>query len=276
MAYILIVFLAAIVGEVFLFKLYGDGGKILQKYDASHSDIRVESAEDFVAAFKSTNDLGVSGVECEGNKVKLTCGKYNYTICVNDGVATVEYDRAGCGGVKISAIGRLIRISKFTKSVKKALVINGVMDKIAGKDSSHSIVDNKKIKLDKRIIKISLIAAVLFAIIGGCSLVGDMHEEAITSVKTTVFNGGVTYETIINNYVKNAEWSAFVSDDGDDMAVIEVKGTSVEGEKIQIQFWGNSGMKFDTTDYKLSVFNIDDQSLEPEAAMKYLCEYLGY
>ena len=78
--------------------------------------------------------MGISGVNFDGNAVSIMCDNNIYPVNFNDGVVSVEYDRSGCG-IKISAIGRILKVFKFSIAVNKAVLINRVMDRISGKDS---------------------------------------------------------------------------------------------------------------------------------------------
>ena len=86
------------------------------------------------------------------------------------------------------------------------------------------------------------------------------------------FRDGVTYEELIDVYLKDAEWTAGNSET--DTAVVEINGTSVEGEKICIQFWGDMGMGMSYKNLTLKYCEADGVSLEPDSVMEYI--YLYY
>jgi hypothetical protein len=126
-------------------------------------------------------------------------------------------------------------------------------------------------------IWLSLAAMLLCLFIGIVNMTGDVYGEAITKVKNTEYSNGVTYGTIINGYLKEPEWKAFNSDT--DTAIVEVNGTSIADENICIQFAGTAGMGFNGVSnqtFYIRYFEADGESLDQDAAMEYIYEYLGY
>lgn len=149
------------------------------------------------------------------------------------------------------------------------------MDCVSGKSIEENKKEYVKVKNNIKTINILEILGVIFLIIGMCNMTGNISGEAIDNVKTTEFSTGVTYEDLISGYIQTPEWDAFNSDK--DRVVVEVNGISVENEKICIQFAGDPGMGFSHVNlqkFKLVYFEVDGESLDPDAAMEYIYEYL--
>lgn len=261
------------VATIFQIKLSYGCIKQFKMYDREHSDVSVTSAEDFVSKVNATPNLEVSNIKCNGNLVNLVYQKNEYVINIENGVAFIKYDTTGCG-IKLSKMGRILKMFKVSKAAKKATLINFVMDCISGKNDSEHIKEYKKIQNDTKALYISLISMLLCLIIGVISCVGDTFDKAISKVKATEFVAGVTYEEVIDGYLETSEWTAFNSDTS--TAVVEIKGVSIEDEIICIQFLGNFGMGFtDGQDFTLNYFEVNGESLDPIAAMEYIYEYLN-
>lgn len=276
MGLIIVGFIIAVISEVFLIKFYNGGDKILSKYDAKHSDVLYSgSPEEFVNLVRSIPNTGISGVNFDGNAVSLMCDNTIYPVNFNNGVVSIEYDRAGCG-LKISAIGKILKVFKVSKAVNKAVLINRVMDRISGKDSVQCESEYNKLRSGKKGFVISGCLAIVLMIIGACSLVSVTYDEAIDRVKSTEYSSDYTYGKLVEKYIKEPEWKAFESDK--DTAVVEVNGTSIEGEKICIQFTGESGVGFssvDTQEFKPYYFSVDGESIDAELGMAGIAMYFS-
>lgn len=148
MGYFIIVLVLIVLGEVFLFKFYNSGYEQLQKYDKTHSDVQATSPEEFSSRIKSIPDYGISEVNYSilDNKVTFVCKKNKFNIIIENGIAVVEYDTLGFG-IRISKIGKILKVFKFSKAVKKAVIINSIMDNVTGKD----VAENTKEYIDSGI-----------------------------------------------------------------------------------------------------------------------------
>lgn len=274
MIFILLALVIFIIGEIFHSKLYRNGEKQFKKYDKEHSTVPSVSANDFALRLNAISNPEISKVECNGNKVNLVCRKNEYTINVENGVASVEYDKGGYE-IKISKMGRFFNRFKLRKSARKATVINRVMDCVSGKNIEDSEKEYREVENNIKTLNILEILGVIFLIIGMCNMAGNLSGKAIDNVKTTEFSTGVTYEELISGYIQTPEWDAFNSDK--DRVIVEVNGTSIENEKICMQFAGDPGMGFNHVNlqkFQLIYFEADGESLDPDAAMEYIYEYL--
>lgn len=276
MSFIFVALVFGVIAEIFILKLYKDGGKQLSKYDKNNSAVRASSSEELASVISRLPNSGVSNIEVRGNDVGLTLKNNKYTINVENGIAAVKYDMAGTG-VRFSKFGRILKPFRFGKSAKKAVAINSLFDEIMGRKEPNDEKEYKKVANDRKIFFISLAAMLIFLIIGICNMTGSIHGEAVTKVKNTEYFNGVTYGTLINGYLKEPDWNAFNSTT--DTAIVEVNGTSVEGEKIRIQFSGSRGMGFSgvsNQNFDVSYFEADGEKFDPDAAMEFVYEYLGY
>lgn len=266
MGYFLFAIILGIICELLWFKFYRDGKKQFIKYDKDHSTVVAQDSEEVISRLNKISHLRISDVSAELNQVKFVCEKNNYAIAVENSVAYVEYDMSGCE-VRLSLIGKLIKRIKFRKSVHAAILINMIMDTF----QNDSLQKQKEYKKTKNYAKASIIAFVAFLIllvIGCFNVVGSAYDDAISEAKMMEFEDYVTYGEIFDEYLIDAEWTAFNSEN--DIAVIEVTGISVEGEHICIQFWGNMGMGFSYIDLTLEYFEADGFSLDPDVAMRYI------
>lgn len=262
MGWILFAIILGIASEVLWFSFFRKGSKQFSKYDKDHSSVIVSNADDIVSKLKKNVNLEISGIQSEENQINFLCQNNNYTINIENGTAYVEYD-------VLALLGR--KRIRFWKSVRKAMQINAIMDTL----KSDGLVETKayeKIKLYAKVYVASFVAFLIFLVIGFCSFLGVRYDDAITDAKALEYSFGVTYGEIIDGYVKNAEWTAFNSDD--DTAVVEVCGTSVEGEQIRIQFWGNPGMGFSYTSIRLACVEINGDELDADAVIAYMYWYL--
>lgn len=264
------IFLFLVIGAILEWKIDCSLIKQIAKYNEGHSDVSATSTEDFISKINSIPNLGVSNIICNGNLVNLVYQKNEYVINIENGVASIKYDMSGCG---FSRKYRIFKMFKIIKALKKAISINFIMDCVSGKDTSEHTKEYKKIKNNIKAFYISLIAMIICCIIGVIVTLGDSHDNIVAKVKTTEFVNGVTYEEIIDRYLETSEWIAFLSNT--DTAIVEISGISVEDEAICIQFSGFPGMGFtDMNDFTLSYFEVNNESLEPIAAMEYMYEYL--
>jgi hypothetical protein len=274
-----LIFVALVIGvitEIFILKLYKDGEKQLSKYDKSHSAVRMSSSEELASVINRLPNSNANNIEVQGNDVKLKLKNNKYTLNVEEGIASVKYDLAGTK-LKFSKFGRIAKPFIFSKSAKKAVAINSLFDKLMGKKDSNDEKEYKKVKNDSNMMWISLVVALICLFIGIANLKGDIYGEAITKVKNSEYYNGVTYGTIINGYLEAPEWKAFNSDA--DTAIVEVNGTSIANEKICIQFAGTAGMGFNGVSnqtFYVRYFEADGESLDRDAAMEFIYEYLGY
>ncbi len=274
MIFIFVAFALIVPAEIFLIKFYYDGEKLFKKYDKDHSNVQCVNVEEFVSRIKAFTEWETSKVECNGNKVNLVYQKNKYVINIEDGIAAVEYDRRGCG-IKISGIGRIFKIFRFHKAIKKAAVINNVMDSLAGKNTEEGTKGYKKIKNDWTMLGILFLAMIAFYLIGMFNIIKNIHEEGIERVKNIEFLNGITYGELVHGYIREPEWTAFNSDK--DVAIIEVNGKSVEGEEICIQFGAEGREGFNlisSQNFRPIYFEADGEILDTDAAFLYLYEYL--
>ncbi len=274
MIFIFVAFALIVPAEIFLIKFYYDGEKLFKKYDKDHSNVQCVNVEEFVSRIKAFTEWDTSKVECNGNKVNLVYQKNKYVINIEDGIAAVEYDRRGCG-IKISGIGRIFKIFRFHKAIKKAAAINNVMDSLAGKNTEEGTKGYKKIKNGWTMLGILFFAMIAFYLIGMFNIIKNIHEEGIERVKNIEFLNGITYGELVHGYIREPEWTAFNSDK--DVAIIEVNGKSVEGEEICIQFGAEGREGFNlisSQNFRPIYFEADGESLDTDAAFLYLYEYL--
>jgi hypothetical protein len=276
MGFIFVAIVMAVITQIFILKLYKVGGRQLSKYDKDHSVLRMYSSEEMASVMSRLPNSGVRNIEVQGNDVKLTLKKYKYTINVENGIASVKYDMAGTE-VKFSKIGNILKPFRYSKSAKKAIAINSLFDEILGKKDPNDEKEYKKVKNDSNMIWLSLAAMLLCLFIGIVNMTGDVYGEAITKVKNTEYFNGVTYGTLINDFIEEPEWKAFNSDSN--TAVVEVDGTSITDEQLCIQFLGSSGMGFDDISnqtFYAYYFETDGMQIAQEYGMEFIYEYLGY
>ena len=259
-----------IVGEILWFKFYSDSKKNFTKYDKEHSKIAILNAEEFVSKLKQNSSLGISNIVPEPNQVKFVCKNSEHIINIENGIAYVDYDMSGCE-VRVSLIGKLAKRFRFWKSAHKAILVNMIMDSFQNHNSAEQKM-YQKTKIYAKAAVIAFVSFLIFLVIGFCSSIGSAFNEAISDAQAMEFIDGVSYGELIDVYLKDAEWSSFNGER--DIAVVEVNGTSVEGEKICIQFWGDMGMGLSYKSLKLEFFEADGVSLDPDAMMEYI--YLYY
>ena len=243
------------------------------KYDKDHSTITVLNTDEVISKLSKISTINISNIQSKENRVDFLCKKNAYSINNENGTAYIEYDFSARDIILAIASKRLIKKIKFWKSVRKAMQINEIMDTLKSNCFSES-KEYKKINLYAKAAAISLLVSCLvFALMGFAFGLSSTHDTAISEVKKAEFSYGVTYGELIDGYIRNAEWTAFNSDD--DTAVVEVCGTSIEGEQIRIQFWGNSGMGFSYSSISLAYFEADGVSLDEYEAMEYIYWYLN-
>ena len=151
------------------------------------------------------------------------------------------------------------------------MVVNMIMDAL----QSQSPIEKKEYHKTKFFAKsavVSYISFAIFLVIGLFSFFGAISDKAISEAKRMEFCDGVSYEELIDTYLKDSEWTAFNAET--DTAVVEITGTSVEGENICIQFWGDLGMGLSYSHLTLEYFEVNGMSIDPQEAMEYI--YLYY
>ena len=270
MGFLLFAIVLGIVGELLWFKFYRDGKKNFTKYNKENSKVVVLNTEELVSKLEKNSNLGINNIVSEQNQVRFMCQKNDYIISIENGTAYVDYDMSGCE-VRVSLIGKLTKRFKFWKSAHKAMFVNMIMDTLQN-DSSAEQKPYQKTKIYAKAAAVGFVAFLIFLVIGVCSLVGSASNTAVSDAKAMEFRNGVTYEELVEIYLKDAEWSVFNGEG--DIAVVEVTGTSVEGEDICIQFWGDMGMGLSYRSLTLEFCEVDGVSLEPDAVMEYI--YLHY
>lgn len=259
----------SVVGEFLWFKFYRNGKKQFKKYDKEHSNVTALGAEEFVSKLNKLSSFNIGDIDFVPNQVRFTCKKSSYTVNIENGIAYVEYDMSGCGA-RVSLIGRLTGRFKFWRSAHNAMLINAVMDTFQN-DGLPAQKEYQKTKIYAKASVVAFVASLIFLIVGIPVLAGSVSDKTVSEVKEMEFRDNVTYEEVIDAYLQDAEWTSFNSEK--DIVVVEINGTSVEGEKICIQFWGDLGMGYSYTSLTLKVFEADETSLDPYGAMEYIYTY---
>ena len=270
MGLLLFAIILGIIGEICWFKFNRDSLKHFSKYDKEHSNITVASVDEIASKLNQNSSLGISNIVSEQNSVSFTCENNNCIITVENGTAYVNYDMSGCE-VRVSLIGKLTKRFAFWKSAHKAILINTIMDALQNNTSADKST-YQTTKICAKAAVIAFVSFLIFLVIGFCSLLDGVSNEAVTDAQTMEFYDAVTYEEVIDSFLKDAEWSAFNAEN--DIAVVEVNGTSVDGEKVRIQFWGDAGMGLSYRSLTLEIFEVDGISLDPDLTMEYI--YLHY
>lgn len=263
----------AVIGIVFTDKVYYYGLKQFRKYDMENSCLTFDSIDDLISKIKMFPDVDIISIDKDSNTVTIRLKRNKYCIVVENNIAYVEYNNPY--SIKFSRIGRIIRTLKVNKAVKKAVLINKLLDKVADNYTSNDQKSYKKCLNSSRWMTISVIMMIVCLVLGCFSMLGNLEQDAIDNVKSTHYNERITYDQIIDRYLINAEWEAFNSDR--DMVVVEVNGMSVENEMICIQFSGEAGLGFNGVDhqeFELHYFAVDGESIDPNAAMEYILDYL--
>lgn len=269
MGFFLFAIVLGIVSELLWLIFYREGKKHFTKYDKENSKVVVLNTEEVVSKLEKNSNLVIENIVSEQNQVSFTCQKNDYIINVENGTAYVDYDMSGCE-IRVSLIGKLKKRFKFWKSAHKAILVNMIMDTL----QNDSLVEQKSYKKTKTYAKAAVVAFVsflIFLVIGFCSFENSVSNTAVSDAKAMEFCNGVTYEELIETYLIDAEWSAFNAER--DIAVVEVTGTSVEGEDICIQFWGDTGMGLSYRSLTLEICEVDGVSLDPDAVMEYIYSY---
>ena len=271
MVFICLAVIFLVVGEIFLLIMYRYGGKQFTKYDKDNSGLSYESMEDFVSRVK-----GISGVEARykdgsDNGIELIYKKNKYVLGYENNKIFVDYVASKCT-TNVFWLSGTFRAFSFSKVVKKAYLINSVLENISEKD----VLCTREYKKFKNCVMgtiVSVIIMIALALIGVFSFFSGTKDEAISNVKEIEFNNDMTYGEIIEGYIANPEWTAFNSEN--DTVVVEVTGKSVEMQQICIQFLGEAGMGFgevDKQEFDLAYFEVGGKSVEPELAMEYIAE----
>ena len=269
MGLILLAIALGIISELFWFLFYRNGKKNFTKYDKEHSKVAVSNVEEIISKLNQKQNLGISNIVSEVNQISFIGKKSNYTINIENGMAYVDYDTSGCE-VRVSLISKLIKRFNFWKSANKAMFINIIMDMLAN-DGSANTKEYEKTKFIGKSAVIAFASFLIFLVIGCFSFAGSVSNEAVSDAQKMEFRAEVTYEELVDSYIKDAEWTAFNGEG--DIAVVEVTGTSVEGEDVCIQFWGDMGMGLSYKSLTLKFCEIDGVSLEPDVVMEYVYMY---
>lgn len=273
MGSVICLIVVAIIAEVVLIKFFAEGGKQLEKYNSLNSKVDVGNAEMLVSKLENLSGAGIKKIECQENTVILKCKGTKYLINVVNGIASVEYDKSGCR-VKLSKVGRILRVFKFSKAVKRAIVINTIMDNISGNAGFESEKEYSKVKKLKNMLFGLLLAVIVLTLIVMFSLTGDKYSEAIDRVKNQEYDSGVTYGEIIDSYVLNPEWEAF-NEVEKQQPTVEVNGINSNNDKVCIQFVGELGMGFngvENQDFKIFYFDVNGESVDPNQAIQLIYE----
>ena len=273
MGVLLFAVILGVVGELLWFKFYRTSQNQFTKYDKEHSTVAILDAAEIVTTLNKHASLGISDIKLEENQVSFTYKKDYHTIHIEDGKAYAEYDMFGFG-VRLSFIGKITKKFKFWKCVHKAMHINVIMDTF----QNNSLPTQKEYEKTKIFAKASVIAYaafLIFLVIGFFTAIKSISNSAVSDVQKMEFYNDITYEELIDSYVKDAEWTAFNTDN--DVAVVEVSGISIEGENICIQFWGSMGMGFSDESLELAYFEVNGVSINPIKAMEsiYMYYYLN-
>ena len=170
---------------------------------------------------------------------------------------------------QLEQIKKLCSLWDYLQTTDKKIVLYGMGD---GADKILDVCYSKKIKIYAKASVAAFVAFLIFLIAGVSSFLGSKYDAAIEDAKTMTYYNNITYGELIDEYVRDAEWTAFNSES--DMAVVEVHGTSVDGDKVCIQFWGESGMGLSYRTLTLEYFEVDGVSMDPNWMMEYI--YLSY
>ncbi len=276
----LIATLVAIASAICSFVIKRSGKKQLSKYSKENSPLVCSSVEDLSLKLSSVDNVKICDVNPETNMVNLICENYVFTIKIEDGKAFVVYDMSGFG-TYFSPISKTISSFTAPKSAKKAIIINEVMDQIVGSDEVDYTKLKTNLQINTTIVIFGFIAFVVCLIISILDLFVGSKNDAISNVKDDLFYYDSyqysTYEELIDEYIPDAKWSAFDSDQN--CIVVEVMGTSIYDEIICIQFVGETGGYYDSAEsqeFTLEYFEADGDAINAQAAMEYIYEAVYY
>ena len=276
------IFAAIIVGIIVFvvqFRMKIQCIKYFWKYDKDRSPIFANSLEEFLSQLNAVTQFDIGEIECLENEVTFTYQFDKYIVKCEEGKAYIDYAASNCE-VNPLKFCRLFRGHLFKLTMQRAISVNSIMDHIARQNPLVGAGEYSRIKAERIVTKILILIAVVLLGVGVYFLVGDKHDEAIQHVKTSMYKDGRTYEEVIRSYIHDAEWTAFISGEKNDLAVVEVNGISVNNEKICIQFLGESGLGFDHADtqtFTVSYFEVDGTSCAPDSSMELIYNYTyGY
>ena len=276
MAFIIFAFIFGIIGSIISMRSDSKAYKQILKYDKEHSDIACADLNELAEKIKAVNCADVEQVRNVEDKIIVDCKKNSYSLRVENGVAYVEYDKNGCG-LKISPLGRFIRIFRVAIAGRKAIVINSIMDCVAGKDAKLFEKEYKTVHNGLPSIIVFMVAMLVCVIIGCVLLLGEQNDKVVEKVKGTEYYSGVTYGELLDSYLLEQEWTSFTTDG--DRACVEVDGVGLDGEAIEIQFLGELGYGFsniENRNFKIYYAGIDGESYDPDFVMDMIYEYLYY
>ena len=276
MAFIIFAFIFGIIGSIISMRSDSKAYKQILKYDKEHSDIACADLNELAEKIKAVNCADVEQVRNVEDKIIVDCKKNSYSLRVENGVAYVEYDKNGCG-LKISPLGRFIRIFRVAIAGRKAIVINSIMDCVAGKDAKLFEKEYKTVHNGLPSIIVFMVAMLVCVIIGCVLLLGEQNDKVVEKVKGTEYYSGVTYGELLDGYLIEQEWTSFTTDG--DRACVEVDGVGLDGEAIEIQFLGELGYGFsniENRNFEIYYAGIDGESYDPDFVMDMIYEYLYY
>lgn len=276
MAFIIFAFIFGIIGSIISMRSDSKAYKQILKYDKEHSDIACADLNELAEKIKSVNCADIEQVRNVEDKIIVDCKKNSYSLRVENGVAYVEYDKNGCS-LKISPLGRFIRIFRVAIAGRKAIVINSIMDCVAGKDAKLFEKEYKTVHNGLPSIIVFMIAMLVCVIIGCVLLLGEQNDKVVEKVKGTEYYSGVTYGELLDGYLLEQEWTSFTTDG--DRACVEVDGVGLGGEAIEIQFLGELGYGFsniENRNFEIYYAGIDGEAYDPDFVMDMIYEYLYY
>lgn len=274
MGFLFLAIALGIIGNIFLHKVYRTGNEQFVRYNLDNSNLLFSTKEDFLARISAFTDIKTSIADSAPDVVKITYKTKDYTIKFTNGKAFVDYDTAGTG-IKLTKLGRLLNIFSFVKSVKKAFLINSLLDRISNQSDSTEM-PYKKFTGARKTTNILFLAMLVSLVIGICSFTSDVKDKAILNVKESICYENITYGEIVDVYLVDPNWIAFNSET--DTPVVEVNGTSVENQEICIQFTGELGAGFHLVEkqtFKPAYFSVDGTSVDTISSLEYILAYLG-
>jgi len=272
MYFILLAMILAVAGGIISNITKWRGRKQLIKYDKEHSDVACADAEELASKINLLD--GVENLEIVDGKISFDCKKNTFSIAVENGIAYVEYDTSGCE-IKFSKMGRFLGDFKLADSAKKATMVNSIMDSVSGKDVKEQKKAYAKIINGVKAMKIIAVAMFVCLAIGILGVFNGTKNVAVENVKNTQFEMGLTYGELLDNYLPDAKWTYFISEN--DTPIVEVNGISIEGESVCVQFEGELGMggtNLEQQDFDLGYMDADGEPVDAYSAFAYIYEYL--
>lgn len=135
---------------------------------------------------------------------------------------------------------------------------------------------NKKMSIANKIFSIAGTLLIVIIVVILIKIIGNKDDKQIDYVKNTEYSNGYTYGELIDNYIVSPEWTTFgATNNNQPTGIVEVVGESTEKEDIVIQFMGPNGLGryFIGQDFKVSYFEVDGNSVDPDQAMEVLLYY---